>query len=49
MDHLHKNKIISKEQYGFRMGFTTGNAFYKVINEVLNALHNKQIEGKYLL
>jgi hypothetical protein len=26
LDHLHKNNIISKEQYGFRMGFTTENA-----------------------
>ena len=43
LDHLHKNNIISKEQYGFWMGFTTENAAYKLINEVLNALNNKQI------
>ena len=42
LDHLHKNNIISKEQYGFRMGFTTENVVYKLINEVLNALNNKQ-------
>ena len=41
---MHKN-IISKEQYGFRRGFTTENAVYKLINEVLNALNNKQIVG----
>jgi len=27
------------------MGFTTENATYKLINEVLNALNNKQIVG----
>jgi len=32
LDHLHKNNIISKEQYGFRIGFTTENAVYKLIN-----------------
>ena len=36
---------MSKEQYGFRRGFTTQNAVYKLINEVLNALNNKQIVG----
>jgi len=45
LDHLQKNNIISKEQYGFQMGFTTENAAYKLINEVLNALNNKQIVG----
>jgi hypothetical protein len=33
LDHLHKNDVISKEQYGFRMGFTTENAAYKLINK----------------
>jgi len=42
---LHKNNIISKAQYGFRRGFTTENAVYKLINELLNALNNKQIVG----
>jgi len=32
LDHLHKNNIISKGQYGFRIGFTTENAVYKLIN-----------------
>jgi len=41
LDHLHKNSIISKKQYGFRKGFTMENATYKLINEVLNALNNK--------
>jgi len=36
---------MSKEQYGFQMGFTTENAAYKLINEVLNVLKNKQIVG----
>jgi hypothetical protein len=45
LDHLHKNKFISKEQFGFRMGFTMENAVYKLINEVLHALNNKQIVG----
>jgi hypothetical protein len=42
---LHKNKIISKEQYGFRGGFTMENTVYKLTNELLNALNNKQIVG----
>jgi hypothetical protein len=45
LDYLHKNNIISKEQYGFRKGLTTDVAVYKLINEVLNALNNKQIVG----
>jgi len=46
LDHLHKkNSIISKEQYGFWMGFITENAAYKLINEVLNALNNMQVVG----
>ena len=40
LDHLHKHIIMSKEQYGFRRGFTTENAAYKPINEALNALNN---------
>ena len=43
---MHKNIIVSKEQYGFRRGFTTTeNAVYKLISDVLNTLHNKQIVG----
>jgi len=42
---LHKSNTISKEQYGFCRGFTTEYAVYKLINEVLNALNNKQIVG----
>jgi hypothetical protein len=45
LDHLHKNSIIGKEQYGFQKGLTTDNAVYKLINEVLKALNNKQIVG----
>jgi len=33
------------EQYGFQRGFTTENTVYKLINEVLNVLNNKQIVG----
>jgi hypothetical protein len=43
LDHLHRNNIISKEQYGFWKGLTTDDAVYKLKNEVLNALNNKQI------
>jgi len=31
LDHLHKNNILSIEQYEFRRGFTTENAVYKQI------------------
>jgi len=49
LDHLHKNIIMSKEQYGFLRGFTTEKAVHKLINEVLNALNNKKNSGRYLL
>ena len=42
---MHKHNFVSKEQYGFTTGFTTENAVYKLINEVLNSLNNKQIVG----
>jgi hypothetical protein len=42
---LHKNNIISKEQYGFWTGFPAENAVYKLTNEVLNTLNNKQTVG----
>jgi len=41
---LHKNNV-SKEQYFFQTGFTTENNVCKLLNEVLNALNNKQIVG----
>jgi len=44
--HLTKYNILSIEQYGFRVGFRTDNATYKLTTEILNAMNNKlQVGG----
>jgi hypothetical protein len=45
LKHLTKHNILCTEQYGFRVGFKTDNATYKLTNEILNALNNKQQIG----
>ena len=44
-EHLIKNNILAKEQFGFRSDSTTNKAIYKLINETMNALNNKSIVG----
>jgi hypothetical protein len=36
-----KYNILSKEQYGFKTGFRTDVAIYKVTTEILNSMNNK--------
>ena len=43
LEHLHNNNNLSVEQYGFRTKLTTGNATYKLTNEVINVMNNKLI------
>jgi Notch-like protein len=39
--YLLNNNILSESQYGFRKGFTTENAIFKLIKEILNSQNNK--------
>jgi len=45
LKHLTKYNILSTEQYGFRVGFNTDNATYKLTIEILNAMNNKLLVG----
>jgi len=45
LKHLTKYNILSTEQYGFRVGFRTDNATYKLTTEILNAMNNKLLVG----
>ena len=45
LEHLTKYNILSTEQYGFRVGFRTDNATYKLTTEILNAMKNKLLVG----
>jgi sarcosine oxidase/L-pipecolate oxidase len=44
-DHLNNNVILNEHQYGFWSEVTTENASYKLLNEILTALNNKQMVG----
>ena len=45
LKHFTKYNILSTEQYGFRAGYRTDNATYKLTTEILNAMNNKQLVG----
>jgi len=45
LKHFTKYNILSTEQYGFRVGYRTDNATYKLTTEILNAMNNKQLVG----
>ena len=45
LKHLTKYDILSTEQYGFRVGYRTDNATYKLTTEILNAMNNKLLVG----
>jgi len=45
LKHLTNYNILSTEQYGFRLGFRTDNATYKLTTEILNATNNKLLIG----
>jgi len=40
--YLEKNKLLSKKQFGFRPGLSTGNALYSDSNFIYNALDNSK-------
>jgi hypothetical protein len=43
--HFTSNKIFTNSQFGFRKKSSTDKAAYKLINDILTALNNKQIVG----
>jgi hypothetical protein len=43
--HLNKNNILIKDQYGFRSNSSNDMASYRLINEILSALNNKLTVG----
>ena len=46
LKHLSKYNTLSTEQYGFRVGFRTDNATYKLTTEILNAMNKKLLGGQ---
>jgi hypothetical protein len=49
LKHLTTYKILSTEQYGFRLGLRTDNATYKLTTEILNAMNDKLLAGGIFL
>ena len=45
MGHLNINKILVEEHFGSRKNLATGEAIYKLTNEILRALNNMSIVG----
>jgi hypothetical protein len=43
--HFSKYNILSSEQYGFRAGFRTFDAIYKLTTEILNLMNSKLAVG----
>jgi hypothetical protein len=43
--HIQCNKVLVKEQFGFRHALSTDDASYHLINTILNALNNKELVG----
>jgi hypothetical protein len=45
MDHFQANDILTENQFGFRENMSTTIATYRLINEILQALNNKNNSG----
>jgi hypothetical protein len=45
MEHIDNDNILNDHQFGSRKRFSTGDAIFKLIHEVLNALNNKVMVG----
>jgi hypothetical protein len=41
LEHVSKNNVLAKEQFGFRRNLTTEKATYELSNEILDALNKK--------
>jgi len=44
-EHFNTNKLLVRNQFGFRKGTATEDATFKLTNEILNALNNKATAG----
>ena len=44
-EHLNTSNLLVRKQSGFRKGTTTGDAIFKLMNEILKALNNKTLAG----
>jgi len=44
-EHITLNNMLTERQFGFRKGFSTDEAIFKLIYEVLNALNDKSLAG----
>jgi hypothetical protein len=46
--HLHSNRIIPSEQFGFRNGITKENAIFSLTSTILTSLNNEQVIYYYI-
>jgi len=44
-EHITHNNMLTDQQYGFRKNYSTNEAIFKLIYEVLNALNDKSMVG----
>jgi hypothetical protein len=44
-EYLSNNNLLVENQFGFRKGYATDDAIFKLINEILKALNNKMKAG----
>jgi hypothetical protein len=44
-EHVTVNNLLTEQQYGFRKGYSTDEAIFKLTYEVLNALNDKSMVG----
>ena len=48
-EHFNTNKLLVGNQFGFRNGIAAEDAIFKLTNEILNALNNKENGWQHLL
>jgi hypothetical protein len=46
-NHLVKNSILAKEQFGFRINLFTNYAAYRLLDQTLTAFNNGNYVGEY--
>jgi hypothetical protein len=44
-EYLSNNNLLVENQFGFRKGYTTDDAIFKLINKILKTLNNKMKVG----
>jgi len=48
-EHFNTNKLLVRNEFGFRKGIATEDAIFKLTNEILNAFNNKTMTGSNFL